>query len=322
MKLDGFREKIRSMVADDLKAIESDGKPQPTTIYHYTDVKGTLGILETGDLWFTERTHLNDTAEMTYGFRIARKLFDGSAKLRKPSVPDIESFRLHETHEMRLHQFGHWIFSASLNDNDLGQWQRYADDGRGVCLGFSLEKLKPTLEPSAITKALPHVHHALRFRVSYSENQLRTNLQRYVDCALDILEKLDLPPKDRETQNVEQEVFFYLNGGIYLHSMLCKHEAYKHEEEYRLLVSGERDKFEYYDCHCVRERNHEMVGYLKLPIPEWRSPGMQTGPLTHVRIGPAAPERLKDQIWTALRSFRIPLLGLNPDKSDLPYRSS
>jgi hypothetical protein len=89
-----FADNVRSMVTDDLKAAESERKPQQATIYHYTDVKGALGILESGEFWFAERTHLNDTAEMMYGLRIARELFDRSAKTRNPPIPEVEGFRL------------------------------------------------------------------------------------------------------------------------------------------------------------------------------------------------------------------------------------
>lgn len=310
------------MVTEDLKTAEAECKPRQATIFHYTDVKGALGILKSGELWFTERSHLNDTAELMYGFRIARELFDNSAKKRNPPIPDVEGYRLKETHKTQLEQFGYWIFSASLNNDDLGQWQRYADDGRGVCLGFSVEKLESMFHPSEIKILLPQVHHARHFRVSYCESRLRANLQRYVDCALAVLGTLDLPPKDHVTLLDEQEVFLFLNGGIYMHSMLHKHPAYQREEEYRLLISGQRDTFAHYDCHCMREQNREIVGYLHLPIPALKPQGLESSALTHVRVGPAAPDQLKGQIWWALRSFGIPTFAINPDKSDIPYRSN
>lgn len=104
--------------------------------------------------------------------------------------------------------------------------------------------------------------------------------------------------------------------------MLHKHEAYQQEAEYRFLISGERDTFANYDRHDVRERNREIIGYLKLPIPDWKAWGTQGGVLTHIRIGPAAPEGLMQQIGTALRSFGIHASGLNLDKSDIPYRAN
>lgn len=178
------------------------------------------------------------------------------------------------------------------------------------------------LEASEIKSRMPHIHHAMHFSVGYCAGQLRGKMQRYVDCALDELKKLNLPPKDEAAPSSEQEIFFYTNGGIYLHSMLHKHPAYRREEEYRFLISGGRDAFTGHDYHRVRERNREIVGYLKVPIPMWKSPGRQGGALTHVRIGPAASDQLVGQIWTALRSFGISVSGPNISKSDIPYRSN
>jgi hypothetical protein len=64
----------------------------------------------------------------------------------------------------------------------------------------------------------------------------------------------------------------------------------------------------------LRERKGEIVGYLDLPIPNWK----QQGVLTHIRLGPAAPSQLKDEIWVALMSLGIPMPMI--DKSDIPYR--
>ena len=177
-------------------------------------------------------------------------------------------------------------------------------------------------EAPKIRSLLPHVHQVRHFGVSYCASRLRANLQRYIDRALDALQAVDLPPRNPVSWSDEQEILFYINAGVYLHAMLHKHEAYRREQEYRFLISGERDNFASYDRHDVRERNREIVGYLKLPIPEWKSRGIQEHVLTHIRIGPAAPEGLMRQIWAALRSSGIPVFGLNLDKSDIPYRSN
>jgi hypothetical protein len=319
MELEAFKNQVESMVTADLETAESNHLSQQATLCHYTDVKGALGILQSGKLWFTERAHVNDTVEMSYGLSVAQKLF---AKSRSEPIPEIMVSHLRETHEMRLNKNGYWTFSASLNSDHLGQWQRYADDGRGVCLGFSVQKLTPMLDVVEVKKLMPHVHQARHFRMSYCVSRLEASMQPYIASALEVLKTFDLPPKNHATLQDEQATFFYLNGGLYLHSMLYKHKAYEQEEEYRFLISGQRDNFADYDCHCVRERNRQIVGYLTLPIPEWRSRKIQSGVLTHVRIGPAAPDQLRDQIWIALKSLGIPMFGIDIDKSNIPYRPS
>ncbi len=38
---------------------ELNGKRSMPSVCHYTSMKGALGILESGRMWFTERAHLN-----------------------------------------------------------------------------------------------------------------------------------------------------------------------------------------------------------------------------------------------------------------------
>ena|ERR1700730_12586974 len=48
-------------------------RPMPG-VHHYTSVKGALGILESGQMWFTERTHLNDPSEISHGIDLAKSI--------------------------------------------------------------------------------------------------------------------------------------------------------------------------------------------------------------------------------------------------------
>ena len=66
----------------------------------------------------------------------------------------------------------------------------------------------------------------------------------------------------------ERDFLHILDNGVYANSILFKHASYRHEEEYRLLVSGFRTSISACGHHHLRERNGEIVGYLSLPIPE------------------------------------------------------
>jgi hypothetical protein len=141
---------------------------------------------------------------------------------------------------------------------------------------------------------------------------------RYIGSGVETLGKLRWDGRDpRDAWHMENYFWLLLNDGVFVNSTLYKHKAYETENEYRLLIIGERDKIaEESDRHHVREQNGEIVGYLKVPLP-WRKPGV----LTHIRVGPAAPDQLKDQIRIALKKLRIPL-QLEIDKSCIPYRSA
>jgi hypothetical protein len=105
-------------------------------------------------------------------------------------------------------------------------------------------------------------------------------------------------------------------SGVYLHSMMHKHEAYEHEREYRLLLNAYRSRVEPSPHHKMRARNGEIVGYLDLPIPNWKF----SKTLTHINVGPAAPAKLEEQLATAFRSFDLPVPEFK--RSRLPFRST
>jgi Protein of unknown function (DUF2971) len=243
-----FRDRVSTLVRNDLEAAERDTSNQQKTMYHYTDVKGALGILESGELWFTERAHLNDPVEIKYGLRIAHELFEKSLQDSGGCV-DNASY-LDGWGGWEFDKSGFWIFSASLNDDHLGQWRNYADDGRGVCLGFSIKNF----DMEQLVEVIPHVRKPRRFAVNYKEDSLRTAMQRYAATSIAV-----------------HHILGSLNDAFFVNASLYKHKAYAQEQEYRLLISGPREQIAGCGRHYVRERNREIVNYLKLPIPAWKS---------------------------------------------------
>jgi hypothetical protein len=314
--LDALKEKLDLLIGKDLNAAAGI-VPTQNTIYHYTDVRGALGILESGRLWFTERVHLNDPLEIRYGLDIAHKIFEAAAKNRGKAIPEAVAAHLSGEHEVGLATYGFWVSCFSLNGDDLGQWRNYADNGRGVCLGFSID----ALDINKFSDQIPNTAVRLRFPVNYDETHLLKNLQPYIDVSLDVLERGNLPKRESYCQHqgrallYERDFLRILNNGFYANSILFKHAAYRHEEEYRLLVSGFRNRISACGHHHLRERNGEIVGYLSLPIPSRKGEGV----LSHIRLGPAAPGQLADQLRMALTTLGVPT-PKNIDKSRIPYR--
>jgi hypothetical protein len=306
---------VRLLIDEDFQVAQSTTAYQPS-IYHYTNVKGALGIIQTGCLRFTERAHLNDPIEIEYGLKIAHELFEQAAKTRGATITEQAAKHLKGEHDFSLETYGFWIASFSLNGDHLGQWRNYADDGRGVCLGFSIDTFDMTL----LAKHLPNEPNSLRFSVSYDEITLRSRLKAHVNLGVNVLEKANLPARPSYSERYgrallyERDCFHILKNGFLANSLLHKHPAYGDEREYRLLVSGPRSTISKVEYHRLRERSGEIVGYLELPIPQWRAPCV----LTHIRLGPAASQTLNDQIGMALTASGVPVPPI--DRSGLPYR--
>jgi hypothetical protein len=316
-ELDKFKSEIGNLIANDLK-VAGDAAPPTETIYHYTDVKSALSIIESGHFWFTERSHLNDTLELQYGLRIGFELFEKAVREAGSGVPQQAAEHLRGEVELGLIEYGYWVASFSLVDDDLAQWRGHADDGQGVCLGFSVQSLDMRLFAANIST----LFNFLRFPIRYKEAELRKLLEPYIALAINLLNRVNLPSIPSYNQRngrallYERDVIQAMMSGLYLHAMMHKHSAYQHEQEYRCILNAYRPKVESSPHHKMRVRNGEIIGYLDLPIPNW-----ETSPvLTRVNVGPGAPSKLEEQLATAFRSFQRPVPKI--ERSRLPFRTT
>ena len=83
---------------------------EPTIIYHYTDLKGFLGIISSGYIRLSDLSNANDRCEVfnRSGYKYASFCMDGDVK-------------------------------GCLNPC---MWTHYGDEYLGICIGFNLSKLK------------------------------------------------------------------------------------------------------------------------------------------------------------------------------------
>lgn len=116
----------------------STPRQPPTTVSHYTSAAGFLGMIQTGHLWATEATGLNDHSEIIEGQKfvhaqwIAKRyrleelvdpvfaeLVDGAFAHLDPNIGKA------------LHRGVPYVLCASSEADDANQWRLYADNGRG-----------------------------------------------------------------------------------------------------------------------------------------------------------------------------------------------
>lgn len=108
---------------------ELNNKRSMPGVHHYTSVKGALGILGSGQMWFTERAHLNDPAEIAHGIELAKAILCAKGR-------NHDATRLDGSTKSVFRDFHFFSASFSFEHDDLSQWRNYADDGKGVVLSF------------------------------------------------------------------------------------------------------------------------------------------------------------------------------------------
>jgi hypothetical protein len=260
-------------------------------VHHYTNVKGALGILESGGIWFTERAHLNDPSEVSHGITIAAAIL--RARDRKDDASLLEGAA-----QSVFRNFRFFSASFSFEDDDLSQWRAYADDGRGVALSFKASAFNNP--KTHIDNFVPDNPTALVCPMSYSPDELRSVIASIIDAW--------------DGKSVGE-----LCDHVFMISSMFKNDCWRPENEYRFFVHGGRHSVLKSSCFRSRERNGEIIRYLDIPIPNWAS--VDDFPIYRIRLGPAASPDLDTQLDDFLCSRSIPTPRQGIVRSSLPYRS-
>lgn len=193
-------------------------------MYHYTNRQGLQGILESQQIWLTERQYLNDSSEIMHAFNVIKNSILEIAQ-DKNLWEELFSFFC----KNYIEKTEHYIFSFSSKSNYLYAWRCYADDGAGYCLKFS----KNFFENKEENNLDQPMFVFLKNFYSNSMSILDIKIQ-------DIVSLVEEDIKKNECH--KPEIFIHFIGAI-LHLLpVIKHPAYKEEDEYRIVSSAHDDK--------------------------------------------------------------------------------
>jgi hypothetical protein len=96
------------------------------------------------------------------------------------------------------------VASFSYDGNDLAQWRAYADEGTGVCLGFSVQEL----DMHSFASHIPATVNFMRFPVQYDEAELRKRIQPYIDRGIELLRRVNLPSMPSHSQHQSRALLY------------------------------------------------------------------------------------------------------------------
>ena len=252
----------------------------PDLLYHYTDVAGLKGIVESGTIRATDLRFLNDRAELVYGIRSLEKDLSWPRGLSTDRVHDRVAQIVKNAIENALVP-PIWITSFSAAKDDLSQWRAYSAGG-GYCLAFDREQLKQCVEAEQFILR-PCVYQASATSVmerpalfaaisavggSPKIVAARTNPRRRVE---------HMPEISEEGLSDGSEVLPSLMQDLFLEAATLKHRSFRGEDEWRALrsagVEAEHVKF--------RTRGSTLIPFIEIPLGPnplplreiWRSPG-------------------------------------------------
>ncbi len=118
------------MVSEDVMDIAAK---KPELIYHYCPMETFSKIIESKQLWVTRSTKMNDIAEGEWITLSLQKY------TQNPNVPQGDLDFCKDVLSLISKYSRHIYITSFSEDGDLlNQWKAYADDGKGISIGFQL----------------------------------------------------------------------------------------------------------------------------------------------------------------------------------------
>jgi hypothetical protein len=255
-----------------------------TTLWHYTNGTGLLGILEKGTLRSTQVACVNDSTETLYANRLFRDAVDALLKeqehdqLSKVFLSRVLE-EIKEVPEIPAHAASKFFIScfSELKD-DINQWLKYggAFGENGYAIGFRAEGL--LFDPNTLV-----------VRVSYDCNLHRKMAKDAALATLNFYREGLVGDRANNPEVWAAEFFEAWDHAIYRLSPLLKDEGFSAEKEFRMV--HELQESELPSIRLLQKET--MLGrYMDLEPPGEFIPGLPRLPITKIIVGPGRHKQI------------------------------
>lgn len=200
------------------------GKTSDKIYYHYCSVDTFYNILQTDTIRFGNPLNMNDSAEVVWLLGIVKEFV--SKKGVYTSL--LESWNLIENISRTLVQELDcpYIFCLSKEKDVLSQWRSYANDGKGVAIGFDVDFIEKN-------------YFLLGTEIVYDkEKQCEILSHKVKDSTLMDLNNAVKNGKNNEVYRKSK----ILVSQILQDAIMCKNPAFQEEKEYRLYCGYRRSE--------------------------------------------------------------------------------
>lgn len=106
-------------------------------LYHYTSITALHSILKNKEFWLGNTATMNDSKEVKYFIELLRNSLRDNISVDKLSQCDDFFQKVFE----RIDNEYPYAMCFSRLENDVAQWERYADNAKGVCIVFNTKNI-------------------------------------------------------------------------------------------------------------------------------------------------------------------------------------
>jgi hypothetical protein len=239
--------------------------------HHYTSIETALKILASKSLWASDVRSMNDTSEFQYAVSIVNE--ELIRRWNHLPIHLAEYFR--PSSLLRLGRTWNAFAACFSTGNDLlEQWREYADEARGLSIGFKLERFSEMGRSS---------NRFALVKINYCSNDLRRAVNEICDVALRLTESDSLV--STETEIFWTEIALLL----FNFALRFKNPSFRSEREWRTL-SLEPSETPVW----TRDQQGMIVKYIKV--------GFEANMVSRITLGPRASNDGKRRVQEFLKN--------------------
>jgi len=254
---------------------------RPSVLYHYTNSKAAIDILQNKKLWASDVRMMNDSSELEY----AKSLALNTLEFYKEEAGHQSEYKyLKETFEHLPRHEPEQVFVScfSSDPNILSQWRNYSDNGKGICIGFDTDMLIKVLKEQ-------YLHNVTTLQpVFYEKGPLSNILKVVVGTHLDTF-------RVREQDLSKYDNYLgLLSSFLCPHIVMCypsvKHHAFHEEFEWRISCSPFTGQAKHTGKEYIKFRPsvHGITPYIEIDIEKHANDGL----IKEIHIGPATNDNV------------------------------
>jgi hypothetical protein len=237
--------------------------PAPPILYHYTTWMGTSGILSEQQFWATAHDCTNDPAELISADSIFLEALRSERKHATGAAVQALDYLLDGYQSLQVGRvLTACLACFSAARDDVPQRRKYAEEGRGLCLGVQI-----------LDEAFPRDRRQPLVKVLYSESLWRKNVTKALREICSLLSRADACRENVATG-------FKALYRIATHAAIsAKKPEWEVEQEYRLVRLVDQN-----ERHELKKR--ESAGKTIRYLPLFVRTGGKRIALSEITIGP------------------------------------
>ena len=310
----------------------SDYESEKLNLYHYTDISGFKGIIETGKIYFSSLYFMNDSSEIEYFWYLLKKIKDDICKDKDEDYKKFvnEFYKALEIDELKDNnfysvsiipkEFNIYSASFSLSSDSLLHWRGYTEGARlGCSIKFDFNNIRHEFKENLkddLKEIISFRSGKIIYNIDEQLTEIKEIFNKFYEFKQDIAyrQKFDMSmPYWKEMENFpydnfDEFVFSNLVMTLMIIMIFFKNPSFKLEEEYRIAVIQLGIEKNMFKTH-YRTKDVYLIPYFEVPYPKKAVTEVMLAPINKNMASSSSIEKfLKDNGFNAkVTHSRLPL---------------